>query len=316
TVLRLVGLPRVQNGKLKVDIAKDARWYQRAQQNVEYMKAAKENIAELVREQIGADPYEMQRTVETFPIEGLDGKVVADVQVECRYDKTPYAKVVDAMQHHLNGLNYQISKGKHRNGVRRNGRNYIPAQDVLDAFELDLEGRLKLTTKQIIMPKAIAEQGNVLVIPYSSDKRINDKTMQTYSNIENALRFEENFVKKFKGKAAHVAESRVSAIPALNHQEVKAGTIDKATTNYMHVVRTLIPVPTEPNDHKKVEPELPKLAGDEYSLGQKRSLMPWYELSQEGLVSVRSLNLRISDLLNQGEKALQVDYASVRPNFR
>ena len=128
--------------------------------------------------------------------------------------------------------------------------------------------------------------------------------------------FEEKFLGKFKGTSARKAESRVNAIPALNKQEVKAGTIEKTTTDYMNVVRTLIPVPTELHNGKTWEAELPYLASGDYSAGQKRNLMPWYELSQEGLVSIRSLQQRIGDLIDQGEKAQQVDYASVRPDFR
>ena len=43
TKLRLIGLPRVKNGKLKVDLKSDARHFQRAQQNVEQLELLKKN---------------------------------------------------------------------------------------------------------------------------------------------------------------------------------------------------------------------------------------------------------------------------------
>lgn len=325
TTLKLVGTPRLGitgAKKYEIDVAKEAVNAERAKHNIEQMEALEERIVELLRKKFRFNPFAMEADVEERDLV-VEGTKIADVRGECRYRKTPYKSIVNGMEDHLNGILFNAKRGRHMTDVVKRDCVYVHAGRLLEDFDITMAGNLNLGIEYNVIPAIVCKQpGETLIVPADADRELSANSIRLLMQIRGALPLEQAYLRKYNKEAAKGApKNGVNVTEVSSRKVIEGGVIEKDTADYMDIVRTLIPVPTE-NHEKEWDPELPYLVDERLTLKDKQGFMPWYELCNgrngERLgvyVGVKSLYDRIQELKEGNTQRIKVPYAEVKKVF-
>lgn len=325
-VLKLVGTPRLGisgSKNVQIDVAKEARDSERAKHNVERMDGLQKKILGLIKKRYKFDiSTEDSDVIERELM--VDGVKIADVQLERRYRKTAYKKVVEEMEDHLEGIAFHKNRGRHiTDTIRRNSKLYIHAERLLEDFDIILGGNLGLAVEYNVNPLvSYKEPRETLIVPEDSTTKLSANSIRLLAQIGFALPLEKAYLTKYNKEAAKGAPNGgVNVTEVSSRKAVEGGHTEKDLTDYTNIVRSLIPVPTE--DHtKKWDPELPYLVRKDISFESKKDIMPWYELATgrngERLgvyVGIKSVYERLQELKENGARKIKVPFSEVKSVF-
>ena len=327
-ILKLVGTPRLGSAgirKLEIDVAKEALLAQRTEHNIERMKDLKKKISERIARRYRFDTYiEKEGVVERQLY--ADNVKLADIKGELRYKKTPYKAVAEGMEAHLLGITFHFNRGRWMTPdlTRRGNEPYVHAEKLIDDFAIEMAGHLSPAVECNITP-AIEwkEPKETLIIPQNADREISANSLRLLMQINYALPLEEAYLKKFRKTAAEGASKNGVNVTEVNSRKaVEGGSVERETTDWANVVRSLIPAPMENHD-REWDPELPYLADSSKWFGPRaKEILAHYELSdwkpgeKKGMyVSVRSIYERIQQLKEEGAGKAKEHYAELKPVF-
>ncbi|MFC1727847.1 hypothetical protein ACFLZ7_00065 [Nanoarchaeota archaeon] len=316
-ILKLVG-----NRAGAIKVSKESVYAERAEHNIQRMEEAKERLNELIRKKCRLDVFTMNSDIESKALI-VGGDKIADIQAESRHKKTPYKKIVEGIEGHLQGLAFNANRGRHTTDVvKRDGAPYLHVGRALEDFDTIVAGNLGITIEYNVTPAIeYTELNGQLVIPNGADKELSANTIRLLMQINYALPKETAYLKKFKKEASKGSPKKgVSVTPVSKGKVVEGGKTEKTVIDYMDVVRTLIPVPTE-NHTRDWDPELPYLVS-EASFSKKKRIVPWYDLEQgrngERLgtyVGIKSLYDRVQELKHGTTRKISIPFADVKSAF-